>query len=235
MKKYNIQNYVKYKEDVLNSIRLIENKQLNEYTRDEFIITFLPLVENIARKFVTSQQVSGVMDIIDLIQEGSKGLINAADKIIWETITESTDPEKTIKSFLSKKIKGAIRRTIDINRRNIRIPEHKLNEIKKNNGKNEKMVSMFFNSIFLSIEEQASSLDDENMVYQIPDQAEPYNINLMNKYLEGLLKKHLNKKEFEVLRLSYGLDCDKHSANEIVEILNIDGPSAYVRISELKK
>jgi RNA polymerase sigma factor (sigma-70 family) len=235
MKKYNIQNYVRYKEDVLNSIRLIENKQLNEYTRDELIITFLPLVENIARKFATSQQASGVMDITDLIQEGSKGLINAADKIIWETIVESTDPEKTIKSFLSKRIKGAIRRAIDINRGDIRIPEHKLNEIRKDNGKNEKMVSMFFNSIFLSIEEQASSLDDENMVYQIPDQAEPYNINLMNKYLEGLLKKHLNKKEFEVLRLSYGLDCDKHSANEIAEILNIDGPSAYVRISELKK
>tara|TARA_R110000823_G_C15814483_1_gene488615 strand:- start:53 stop:817 length:765 start_codon:yes stop_codon:yes gene_type:complete len=235
MKKYNIQNYVRYKEDVLNSIRLIENKQLNEYTRDELIITFLPLVENIARKFATSQQASGVMNITDLIQEGSKGLINAADKIIWETITESTDPEKTIKSFLSKRIKGAIRRAIDINRGDIRIPEHKLNEIRKDNGKNEKMVSMFFNSIFLSIEEQAISLDDENMVYQIPDQAEPYNINLMNKYLEGLLKKHLNKKEFEVLRLSYGLDCDKHSANEIAEILNIDGPSAYVRISELKK
>ena len=235
MKKYNIQNYVRYKEDVLNSIRLIENKQLNEYTRDELIITFLPLVENIARKFATSQQASGVMDITDLIQEGSKGLINAADKIIWETIVESTDPEKTIKSFLSKRIKGAIRRAIDINRGDIRIPEHKLNEIRKDNGKNEKMVSMFFNSIFLSIEEQASSLDDENLVYQIPDQAEPYNINLMNKYLEGLLKKHLNKKEFEVLRLSYGLDCDKHSANEIAEILNIDGPSAYVRISELKK
>ncbi len=235
MKKYNIQNYVRYKEDVLNSIRLIENKQLNEYTRDELIITFLPLVENIARKFATSQQASGVMDITDLIQEGSKGLINAADKIIWETIVESTDPEKTIKSFLSKRIKGAIRRAIDINRGDIRIPEHKLNEIRKDNGKNEKMVSMFFNSIFLSIEEQADSLDDENMVYQIPDQAEPYNINLMNKYLEGLLKKHLNKKEFEVLRLSYGLDCNKHSANEIAEILNIDGPSAYVRISEIKK
>jgi len=156
MKKYNIQNYVRYKEDVLNSIRLIENKQLNEYTRDELIITFLPLVENIARKFATSQQASGVMDITDLIQEGSKGLINAADKIIWETIVESTYPEKTIKSFLSKRIKGAIRRAIDINRGDIRIPEHKLNEIRKDNGKNEKMVSMFFNSIFLSIEEQAS-------------------------------------------------------------------------------
>ena len=94
MKKYNIQNYVRYKEDVLNSIRLIENKQLNEYTRDELIITFLPLVENIARKFATSQQASGVMDITDLIQEGSKGLINAADKIIWETIVRINGPRK---------------------------------------------------------------------------------------------------------------------------------------------
>jgi len=235
MKKYNIHNYVRYKKDVLNSIRLIKNKQLQEYTRDELIITFLPLVENIARKFATSQQASGVMDITDLIQEGSKGLINAADKIIWQTITESLDPEKTIKSFLSKRIKGAIRRAIDINRGDIRIPEHKLNEIRKDKGKNKEMVSMFFNSIFLSIEEQAVSLDEEGMVYQIPDQAEPYNINLMNKYLKSLLKKHLNEKEYEILRLSYGLDCEKHSANEIAEILNIEGPSAYVRISELKK
>jgi len=35
--------------------------------------------------------------------------------------------------------------------------------------------------------------------------------------------------------LSYGLDCDKHSAKEIADYLNITGSSAYVRISELKK
>jgi hypothetical protein len=38
-----------------------------------------------------------------------------------------------------------------------------------------------------------------------------------------------------VLRLSYGLDCDKHSANAIADIIGIEGPSAYVRISEIKK
>ena len=36
--------------------------------------------------------------------------------------------------------------------------------------------------------------DDENMMYQIPDKSEPYNIQLMNIYLIGLLKKHLNQK-----------------------------------------
>ena len=82
----------------------------------------MPLVENLARKFSTSQQASGVMDITDLIQEGHVGLIKAVDKITWETILEAEDQEKRLKSFLSKRIKGAIRRGIDINRGSMRIP-----------------------------------------------------------------------------------------------------------------
>ena len=57
----------------------------------------------------------------------------------------------------------------------------------------------------------------------------------MNLYLKGLLQKHLNEKEYQVLRLSYGLDCDKHSAKEIAAVLKIEGNSNYVRVSELKK
>jgi len=235
MKKYNIQNYVRYKEDVKTSIKNIEEKQFKDYTRDELIIMFLPLVENIARKFSTSQQASGVMSINDLIQDGSLGLIKAVDKIIWGTIESSEYKEKTLKSFLSKRIKGAIRRAIDINRGDIRIPEHKLAEIRKDNGQDKVMVAMFFNSIFLSIDEQINDDDDTNTMHQIPDQSEPYNIGLLNIYLTSLLKKHLNEKEFEVLRLSYGLNCNKHSANQIADIISIEGPSAYVRISEIKK
>ena len=56
MKHYNIQNYIRYKKDLEDMIRRITNKEFHEYTRDELIITFLPLVENLARKFATSQQ-----------------------------------------------------------------------------------------------------------------------------------------------------------------------------------
>ena len=49
------------------------------------------------------------------------------------------------------------------------------------------------------------------------------------------MKKHLSNVEYEVLRLSYGLDCDKHSAKEIAKELKIVGTSDYVRVSELKK
>ena len=231
MKKYNVKNYVRYKEDV--KACMPDDKPYDQYTRDELITKFLPLVENIARKFSTTQQASGVMSINDIIQEGSAGLTKAVDRLDWETLEQSEDVEKTLKSFLSKRIKGAIRRAIDKNRGDIRIPEHKLNEIRKDNGKDQKMVAMFFNSIFLSIDAQPT--DDENSMYQIPDKSEPYNIQLMNVYLVGLLRKHLTDKEFEVLRLSYGLDCDKHSAKDIALTLGITGASDYVRVSELKK
>jgi RNA polymerase sigma factor (sigma-70 family) len=232
MKKYNIKNYIRYKEDVKECMPDEEFDYI-ELTRKNLIIKFLPLVENIARKFATSQQASGVMSILDIIQEGSAGLTKAVDRLDWNVLNESEDIEKTLKSFLSKRIKGAIRRAIDKNRGDIRIPEHKLNEIRKDNGKDQKMVAMFFNSIFLSIDAQPT--DDENSMYQIPDKSEPYNIQLMNVYLVGLLKKHLTEKEFEVLRLSYGLDCEKHSAKEIAQHLSITGASDYVRVSELKK
>jgi RNA polymerase sigma factor (sigma-70 family) len=207
----------------------------SSYSRDDLIARFLPLVENIAKKFSTTTQASGVLDITDLIQFGAIGLVLAIDKIDWDTIGSSADKEKTIKSFLSKRIKGSIRRAIDINRGAIKLPEHKLNEIRKDNGQDHKMVEMFFNSIFLSIDEQMSDDDDDNMLFQIPDRTEVYNIGLMNTYLTGLLKKHLTDTEFNVLRLSYGLDCDKHSANQIADYLGIEGASAYVRVSEMKK
>ena len=92
---------------------------------------------------------------------------------------------------------------------------------------------MFFNYIFLSIDEKPNQ--DENMAYQIPDKSEPYNMQLLNIYLIGILKKHLEYKEYEVLRMSYGLDCEKHDAKSIAAILKIEGNSAYVRVSQLKK
>jgi RNA polymerase sigma factor (sigma-70 family) len=232
MKKYNIQNYIRYKNDVKTAIERLDNKPWEEYDRNELMIKFLPLVENIARKFSTSQQASGVMSVMDMIQSGSLGLVHAVRKLDYDKLKESDDMEKTLKSFFSKRIKGSIRRQIDTNRGSIRIPEHKLNEIRKNFGKDKKMVEMFFNSVFLSIDANPS---DENMVYQIPDNSEPYNIELLNMYLRSLCQSHLSDREYQVLRLSYGLDCDKHTATEIAKKLGIEGSSSYVRISQLKK
>ena len=230
MKKYNISNYVRYKEDVKRSIKAIKPKRFIDYTPEELKIIFLPLVENISRKFATAQEASGVMSIMDIMQEGSLQLCKAVGKLDRERLIQSEDQEKTLKSFLAKRIRGGIRRAIDINRGTMRIPEHKLNEMRK--SKDEKMVAMFFNSIFLSID---ASPNDEDMVYQIPDKSDPYNETLLNAYIMSLLTKNLEWNEMLVLSKSYGLDGPKWSANEIATALELKGVSAYVRVSELKK
>ena len=230
MKKYNVKNYIRYKEDLKVSMPV--DKPYEFYTRDELIVRFLPLVENISRKFATSQEASGVMSILDIMQEGSANLTKAVDKIDWEKLVDSEDVEKSLKSFLSKRIRGGIRRAIDKNRGTMRIPEHKLNEMRRSGGKDKKMVEMFFNSIFLSVDAKPAN---EDMVYQIPDKSDPYNEQLLNAYLMSLLNKYLTDDEAYVLSKSYGLTGKKLSAKQIASDLGIQGTSDYVRVSELKK
>ena len=233
MKKYHVQNYIRWKEDMARSLKAIPDVPYCDLNRDQLITKFLPLVENLARRFSTSQQASGVMSIMDIIQEGNYGLCAGVDRIEWDTILEAEDLGKRLKSFLSKRIKGAIRRGIDTNRGSMRIPEHKLNEIRKDFGEDRKSVELFFNSVFTSLD--AGTPEQQNQAYNIPDDIKSYNKELLAAYLKSLMLQYLNPREFQVLRLSYGLDCDKHSAKEIAEILGVKGTSSYVRISQLKK
>ena len=113
----------------------------------------------------------------------------------------------------------------------MRIPEHKLNEIRKDFGEDKKKVEMFFNSVFLSLDVGR----EDGTSYDVPDTSTEYNKDLLGTYIKSLMHQYLNHKEFQVLRLSFGLDCDKHSAKEIADILGMKGDSSYVRISQLKK
>ena len=230
MKTNNNKNHRRYKNDVRNNQP--GSKAWNEYTRDELIVKFLPLVENIAKKFSVSDAASGIMNISDLIGMGQIGLIQAVDKIKWNKILESDNPEKSIKSFLSKRIRGAIRRNIDINRSQMRIPEHKLNYIRKDFEQNEDKQAMFYNSIFVSIDEEV----DDNMYMQVIDESEdPMKIEVLHQKILNTMLKHLDEKEFHIIRYSLGLGCQKKSAKQIAEILGMNGASSYVRVSQLKK
>ena len=232
MKKYNIQNYIRYKEE----IKALKPKGdvWNYFDRTEVIHKYLPLVENLARKFSTRDQASGILSILDLIQIGSEALVRATDKLDWSELEPSRDIDQTLKSFLSKRIKGAIRRRIDMHRGNMRIPEHRLNEMRKNGGKDKKMVELFFNSIFLSIDSK-NDATGESFANSIEDPTSDYNVEILNVYLLSLMSIYLNTKQYDVLKYSYGLACDKLPAKEIAKKIGLTGTSAYVRVSELKK
>ena len=230
MKNYNNYNYKRYKNDVKASQP--KTKFWDEYTRDELIVKFLPLVENIARKFSTSDSASGIMNIQDLMSMGKIGLIQAVDKIVWSNIIESVDPEKTIKSYLAKRIRGAIRRGTDANRSPMRIPEHKLNDIRKGFKDDPDKQAIFYNSMFQSIDEEV----EDNMLPQYEDDSDhPMKKEILFQHLNKLMLKYLTDKEYNVIRLSYGLGCDKLSAKQIAAKLDIKGSSSYVRVSQLKK
>ena len=231
MKHYNRANYIRYKKDVLSSQP--EGKMWDEYTKDELIIKFLPYAEELARGFSTDEKVSGVINIEDMIQEANFGLVSAINRLDFDMMNPDDDIEKQIKGFISKRIRGSVRRAIDANRGDIRIPEYKLTEIRRDSGKDHKLVEMFFNSVFLSIDDKLS-VDDDNS-FEVEDKHEDYNIVLLNKYILSLMKKHLSDKEYNVLRLSFGLDCDKVPAKKIAELLEIKGTADFVRVSQIKR
>ena len=115
----------------------------------------------------------------------------------------------------------------------MRIPEHKLNEI-RNDFENYKNSELYFNSIFQSID--ATIGDEENLLMQIPDESEdPMKKENLSYKLRSIMLKHLSEKEYHVIRLSYGINCDKQSAKQIAQYLNMNGVSSYVRVSQLKK
>ena len=71
---------------------------------------------------------------------------------------------------------------------------------------------------------------------QIPDDSEdPMKKEKLSYKLRNIMLKYLTEKEYHVIRLSFGINCDKLSAKQIAEKLNMKGSSSYVRVSQLKK
>ena len=52
MKCYNVQNYIRYKKDIKQIVKRTDFcRPWDEMTRDELVLLFMPLAENLSRKF----------------------------------------------------------------------------------------------------------------------------------------------------------------------------------------
>lgn len=223
MDNYDIENYVRYRKDLKQSKSRVSKLRP---TRDEIIIQYMPLVENIAKSFSLNHSATGIMSLNDIIQEGNLGLIAAVDKIDWEQIELSEDPERSIMSFLSKRIRGAIRRNIDKNRSDIRVPEYKINEIRKNQSDEHQVTMLLFNTIFKSISDYNIDI--------IPFE-DDFDIEKLSAVFMEMVKKNLTETEFKIIDMSYGINRKKLTAQEIAEELGIEVNTASVRVSQMKR
>jgi RNA polymerase sigma factor (sigma-70 family) len=203
--------------------------------REQIIIENMYLVEEVTRRFSTEAKYIGILNLEDLLQEGHNGLIQAVDKIDWAIVDASTEPDKTLNSFLSKRIKGTIRRAINNSRTNMRVPESEMNRLKKKSKEtndDEELINQFLKAIFLQLDNENEY--GESYINNIVDPdtvSEPVN----NEELNKMIFKHLNEKEQVVIKRSYGIMIDKMKAKEIALEIGLKGENSQVRISEIKR
>ena len=68
MKKYNIQNYVRYKNDLK---QVVESNKYRNF-REQIIVENMYLVEEVTRRFSTEGKYIGVLNLEDLIQDNTE-------------------------------------------------------------------------------------------------------------------------------------------------------------------
>jgi RNA polymerase sigma factor (sigma-70 family) len=232
----------------LYSKELTKMPQMNPKREKEIVSKMLdPLTDDIEKKALKDEMVKGYLryvikevnkfqfagvDMVDLIQAGNLGLINAIENFDWSSGNRFT-------TYCYHWIKQGILACIYENARTIRLPINVAQELHRqikslNNGKGEldSEMSNLPNTIDLqqsiSGEDETSTLLDviKNTNALIPD----YEIS--NKDLIDKLFSKLSERENKVLTMYYGLDGKDWDIKEIADELGIHKES--VRLTKIK-
>jgi len=232
----------------LYSKELTKMPQMNPKREKEIVSKMLnPLTDDVEKKALKDEMVKGYLryvikevnkfqfagvDMVDLIQAGNLGLINAIENFDWNSGNRFT-------TYCYHWIKQGILACIYENARTIRLPINIVQELHRqikslNNGKGEldSEMSNLPNTIDLqqsiSGEDGTSTLLDviKNTNASIPD----YEIS--NKDLINKLFSKLSERENKVLTMYYGLDGKDWDIKEIADELGIHKES--VRLTKIK-
>jgi len=232
----------------LYSKELTKMPQMNPKREKEIVSKMLnPLTDDVEKKALKDEMVKGYLryvikevnkfqfagvDMVDLIQAGNLGLINAIENFDWNSGNRFT-------TYCYHWIKQGILACIYENARTIRLPINIVQELHRqikslNNGKGEldSEMSNLPNTIDLqqsiSGEDGTSTLLDviKNTNASIPD----YEIS--NKDLINKLFSKLSERENKVLTMYYGLDGKDWDIKEIADELDIHKES--VRLTKIK-
>ena len=223
MKRYNIENYQRHKDEVSAIQDCCDEISIEIFCRDtnKIVTHYLDLVEKIARTFNTSYLACGILCLEDLIQEGYIGLIAAAKKVDVDKIMLSSNPERMLVSFLSIRIKYAIRRGIDDKSKMIRFSERQIGKIRRGMHDDE-VIELFFNNVLSSIHNSSFEQGEHSSIYvDINGNRKSYDVNFISQYIDSIMVKYLSKEDVKVLRWTYGVGDDCISYREISKRLGL--------------
>ena len=190
MKRYNNRNYIAFKKD----LKVLREDELKNYY--EHVI-------QIANTFPRDSIAIGILDITDLIQAGNVGLVEAWNRVDWDLINESPNPNGQLWSFLKKRIRFAIRQEIDKHGAFIKVPERVLRDHKKNLTGVDKILVNTFPRFFareLAVEYDPSDWNNEQLGLLLDDAIYTY------------IRSHDHQ---QILKLCFGLDTDKMAMKTI--------------------
>ena len=192
MKWYSHQTYIAHK------------KAIEHY--DKGIGRYYEWVIKIANSFSRDYSAVGALDVNDLIQSGHLGLVQAWQKIDWDRIAESGNPDAELWSYLKKRIKWSIRREIDKHGAFIKIPRREIEEARKNITATDKALVDLFPKFF--------DAQFPNYITEIT----PWDQLQLYDFLDDLMIEYLTPEEKTILELFYGLDGVKRmNAQQIAE------------------
>ena len=168
---------------------------------DELRQVFMTWPKTISNRFEKTWDRIGVIDTLDLLQEGYLAFYEAWKGLNWDKIAKLHEDEQPamITNYIKLRIKDRIQRSISKNRDTIRIPENYYRTKSHSDGKYyeyqtdiflTRTFSSFFTQHYLDVAEEVSPYDSEE-IYEV---------------LEFCLDTFCNKLEKIVLKMFYGID-----------------------------
>jgi len=195
--------------------------------KDEMVKGYLRYVIKEVNKF----QFSGV-DMIDLIQAGNLGLMNAIENFDWSSGNRFT-------TYCYHWIKQGILACIYENARTIRLPINIAQELHRqvkqlNNGKGELTSEMSNLPNTIDLQQSISGDDESSTLLDVvqDNNALIPDFEISNKDLIDKLFSKLSERETKVLTMYYGLDGKDWDIKEIADELGIHKES--VRLTKIK-
>lgn len=201
MKYYNRDNIHRYLADIPYAVK---QRNMNQY---------LPLALSIANKFSTYSQYVGLLDRLDIIQYANLGLIEGWNKVNWEIVKKSPEPQKTISAFLSQRISGSIKRGIRKNATFIEL-DAELIRVDFDNA-TQYIDAQFEGNIFTFELNLNSKLKLKSITFLTEASEDMINHEVLNKSLLAALSK-LKKVERKTLELSYAIGYKKKYNQDLI-------------------
>lgn len=225
MKHFSRENLSRHKEDIksIEHYSLIDVRE-NIGNRDLLVLKYSDIPGLAAMGLPKSEKYSGILNLEDMIQEGYLELMSAVEDIDEDLVNSSSNPSKSVKSYLFIRVKNAVKRFINQNRSMIRLPEPVIENINKSGGRDYKTAQLFFNTILNKIKEPDKVLEHDD-----------YQFSFMVKYINGFIDKYLDADESKAIRMYYGFDGVCYAKSVIAAKLGIEdvGGLLYAAIDKL--